>query len=223
MIHILVADDDRHVRELLHHHLQKEGYVALEAADGKEAQAVLEKENIQLAIVDIMMPHVDGYTLCEEIRKYYDIPVILLTAKNQLIDKEKGFLSGTDDYIVKPFEPAEVLFRMKALLRRYEKVNANIIQVGDTTIDRKSFEVKCKNQTILLPLKEFELLSQLASYPGRIFSREELIELIWGIDFTGDDRTVDVHIKRLRDRFSKRTDDFQIKTVRGMGYKLELK
>lgn len=223
MIHILVADDDRHVRELLHHHLQKEGYVVLEAEDGKAAQSILEKENIQLAIVDIMMPHIDGYTLCEEIRKYYDIPVILLTAKNQLIDKEKGFLSGTDDYIVKPFEPAEVLFRMKALLRRYEKVNANIIQLGETTIDRKSFEVRCKEQTILLPLKEFELLSQLASYPGRIFSREELIELIWGIDFTGDERTVDVHIKRLRDRFSKRTEDFQIKTVRGMGYKLELK
>ncbi|PHB80238.1 DNA-binding response regulator, partial [Bacillus pseudomycoides] len=127
------------------------------------------------------------------------------------------------DYIVKPFEPAEVIFRMKALLRRYQMLSADVITLHGTTIDRKSFEVKCNDQTILLPLKEFELLSQLAGYPGRTFSREELIELVWGMDFEGDERTVDVHIKRLRDRFSKRTDDFQIKTVRGLGYKLELK
>lgn len=170
-----------------------------------------------------MMPFVDGYTLCEEIRKYHDIPVILLTAKDQLVDKEKGFISGTDDYIVKPFEPAEVIFRMKALLRRYQMLSADIITLHGTIIDRKGFEVKCNGQTILLPLKEFELLSQLASYPGRTFSREELIELVWGMDFEGDERTVDVHVKRLRDRFSKRTDDFQITTVRGLGYKLELK
>ncbi|PGZ98606.1 DNA-binding response regulator [Bacillus pseudomycoides] len=223
MIHILLADDDLHIRELLRYHLQKEGYTVWEAEDGKVAQSILEKETIHLAIVDIMMPHMDGYTLCEEIRKYYDIPVIMLTAKDQLIDKEKGFSVGTDDYIVKPFEPAEVLFRMKALLRRYQMLNADIIQLHGTIIDRKSYEVRCHEQTILLPLKEFELLSQLASYPGRIFSREELIELVWGVDFAGDERTVDVHIKRLRDRFSKRTDDFQIKTVRGLGYKLELK
>ncbi|MDM5186445.1 response regulator transcription factor [Bacillus sp. DX4.1] len=223
MIHILLADDDKHIRELLHYHLQKEGYKVFGAEDGKVAQSLLEKENIHLAIVDIMMPFIDGYTLCEEIRKYYDIPVILLTAKDQLVDKEKGFISGTDDYIVKPFEPAEVIFRMKALLRRYQMLSADVITLHGTTIDRKSFEVKCNEQTILLPLKEFELLSQLASYPGRIFSREELIELVWGIDFEGDERTIDVHIKRLRDRFSKRTDDFQIKTVRGLGYKLELK
>ncbi|MDM5155397.1 response regulator transcription factor [Bacillus sp. DX1.1] len=223
MIHILLADDDKHIRELLQYHLQKEGYKVFGAEDGKVAQSLLEKENIHLAIVDIMMPFIDGYTLCEEIRKYYDIPVILLTAKDQLVDKEKGFISGTDDYIVKPFEPAEVIFRMKALLRRYQMLSADVITLHGTTIDRKSFEVKCNEQTILLPLKEFELLSQLASYPGRIFSREELIELVWGIDFEGDERTIDVHIKRLRDRFSKRTDDFQIKTVRGLGYKLELK
>ncbi|WP_242222608.1 response regulator transcription factor [Bacillus cereus group sp. BfR-BA-01380] len=223
MIHILLADDDLHIRELLRYHLQKEGYTVWEAEDGKAAQSILEKETIHLAIVDIMMPHVDGYTLCEEIRKYYDIPVIMLTAKDQLVDKEKGFSVGTDDYIVKPFEPAEVLFRMKALLRRYQMLSADVIQLHGTTIDRKSYEVRCHEQTILLPLKEFELLSQLASYPGRTFSREELIELVWGVDFAGDERTVDVHIKRLRDRFSKRTDDFQIKTVRGLGYKLELK
>lgn len=223
MIHILLADDDKHIRELLHYHLQKEGFQVFEAEDGKVAQDVLEKENIHLVIVDIMMPFVDGYTLCEEIRKYHDIPVILLTAKDQLVDKEKGFISGTDDYIVKPFEPAEVIFRMKALLRRYQMLSADIITLHGTTIDRKGVEVKCNGQTILLPLKEFELLSQLASYPGRTFSREELIELVWGMDFEGDERTVDVHVKRLRDRFSKRTDDFQITTVRGLGYKLELK
>ena len=124
---------------------------------------------------------------------------------------------------MKPFEPKEVLFRVKALLRRYKMISSEQIVLHHTVIDRKSYEVKCHDHTIMLPLKEFILLAQLASYPGRIFTREELIELIWGADFEGDVRTVDVHIKRLRERFSKRTDDFSIVTVRGMGYKLEVR
>ncbi|MFD3446529.1 response regulator transcription factor [Microbacteriaceae bacterium 4G12] len=222
MIHILVADDDVHIRELLRHYLQREGYLLFEAEDGVAASDILERERIHLAIVDIMMPNKDGYELCEEIRKYYDIPVIILSAKDQIIDKERGFSAGTDDYLVKPFEPKELLFRVKALLRRYQIVSSEVITLKQTTIDRKSYEVKCNGSTIMLPLKEFELLAQLASYPGRIFTREQLIELIWGVDFEGDVRTVDVHIKRLRERFSKRTDDFTIATVRGMGYKLEV-
>lgn len=168
------------------------------------------------------MPHKDGFQLCEEIRKYYDIPIILLTAKDQLVDKEKGYSVGTDDYLTKPFEPKELLFRIKALLRRYQMVNVEKIVINEITINRKSFEVNCHGKVFMLPLKEFELLSQLASYPERTFSREELIQFIWGADFEGDDRTVDVHIKRLRERFSDYKDDFQIKTVRSVGYKLEV-
>lgn len=220
MITVLIVDDDPHIRELLRFYLRREGYQALEAEDGKKALIVLEKEHIHLAIVDIMMPNMDGYELCKEIRQFYDIPVMMLTAKGEIIDKEKAFLAGTDDYVVKPFEPEEVLFRMKALLRRFHMINQEEIRLGQTVIDRKSYEVHTQGKVIILPLKEFELFAQLASFPNRIFTREQLIELVWGIDFIGNDRTVDVHIKRLRERFSK--DDFTIQTVRGIGYKIEV-
>ncbi|RZT21654.1 response regulator transcription factor [Fictibacillus sp. BK138] len=223
MIHVLIADDDDHIRELLRYHLQSEGYVIYEARDGEEASQILLNSQIHIAVIDIMMPNKDGYQLCEEIRKNYDFPVILLTAKNQLVDKEKGYLVGTDDYLTKPFEPKELLFRIKALLRRYRVVNAEKIFLHKTLIDRKSYEVHSKGKIFMLPMKEFDLLAQLASYPGRVFNREELIHLIWGADFAGDDRTVDVHIKRLRERFKDVTDDFSIQTVRGVGYKLECK
>lgn len=222
MIHILVADDDLHIRELLRHVLNNEGYNVFEAADGKEASSCLMKEQIHLAVIDVMMPNKDGLQLCEEIRKYYDFPVILLTAKDQLHDKEKGYSAGTDDYVTKPFEPKELLFRIKALLRRYHMVNSQVIKLNDTVIDVKSYMVHCGDQMLMLPMKEFELLTQLASFPDRTYSRDELIQLIWGADFTGDDRTVDVHIKRLRERFAEITDDFSIRTVRGVGYKLEV-
>ncbi|MFB7138790.1 response regulator transcription factor [Gottfriedia sp. NPDC056225] len=222
MIRILIVDDDSHIRELLKMYLQSEGYTTFEAANGDEASTLLENQQINLAIVDVMMPGKDGYQLCEEIREYYDFPVILLTAKSELSDKEKGFAVGTDDYLTKPFEPKEILFRIKALLRRYNMISAQKIKLNETVIDRKSYEVYCNGKLLMLPMKEFELLSQLASYPDRIFTRDELIQLIWGADFEGDDRTINVHIKRLRERFSILTDDFSIKTVRGVGYKLEV-
>ncbi|PEL13926.1 response regulator transcription factor [Bacillus sp. AFS017336] len=222
MIRILIVDDDSHIRELLKMYLQSEGYTTFEAANGDEASTLLENQQINLAIVDVMMPGKDGYQLCEEIREYYDFPVILLTAKSELSDKEKGFAVGTDDYLTKPFEPKEILFRIKALLRRYNMISAQKIKLNETVIDRKSYEVYCNGKLLMLPMKEFELLSQLASYPDRIFTRDELIQLIWGADFEGDDRTINVHIKRLRERFSTLTDDFSIKTVRGVGYKLEV-
>ncbi|PGS55878.1 response regulator transcription factor [Bacillus sp. AFS041924] len=222
MIRILIVDDDSHIRELLKMYLQSEGYSTFEAANGDEASALLESRQINLAIVDVMMPGKDGYQLCEEIREYYDFPVILLTAKSELSDKEKGFAVGTDDYLTKPFEPKEICFRIKALLRRYNMISSQKIKLNETVIDRKSYEVYCSGKLLMLPMKEFELLSQLASYPDRIFTRDELIQLIWGADFEGDDRTINVHIKRLRERFSTLTDDFSIKTVRGVGYKLEV-
>ncbi|EIT84867.1 winged helix family two component transcriptional regulator [Fictibacillus macauensis ZFHKF-1] len=221
MIQVLVADDDPHIRELLTFHLQEAGYGVQTACDGEEAMTLLMEGSIELAVVDIMMPKKDGYALCQEIRSVYDVPIILLTAKDELVHKEKGFAVGTDDYMTKPFEIKELLFRMKALLRRYQKVAETKLIIGDTTIDRRRFDVRIGDKQLLLPRKEFQLLFQLASYPGRIFTRDELIQCVWGVDYEGDDRTVDVHIKRLRERFSAKTSAFTILTVRGVGYKLQ--
>lgn len=223
MTTILIVDDDLNILKLLEIHLSEPSYKVFQAKDGMEALGILKNEACDLAVVDVMMPYMDGYALTKEIRKQYDIPVILLTAKNQIEDKEKGFQAGTDDYLVKPFEPKELSFRIKALLRRYDShADESMIHIGSTTINKKNYEVQIGNRTFLLPLKEFELLSYLISNPKQVFSREHLIEQIWGFDFQGDERTVDVHIKRLRERFSKLTDDFQIKTVRGVGYLLEV-
>ncbi|MGE6226375.1 response regulator transcription factor [Paenibacillus chitinolyticus] len=220
--HLLIADDDAHIRELLQFIFKKENYLVSEAANGEEAAALLEREQIHLAVIDVMMPGKNGLELCEEIRSYYDIPVILLTAKGELEDKEKGYLSGTDDYLVKPFEPKELLFRVKALLRRYQLVSSDVITLNRTIIDRKSYEIHMNGETYVIPLKEFELLAQLASQPGRIFTREQLLKLVWGADYEGGSRTIDVHIKRLRERFHDKTSDFVLTTVRGLGYKLEV-
>ncbi|HLS20340.1 MAG TPA: response regulator transcription factor [Bacillota bacterium] len=219
MITILTVDDDAHIRELLRLYIQKEGFHSIEAVDGQHALDILGKERVHLAIVDIMMPNVDGYELCEKIRKQYDIPVMMLTAKRELVDKEKAYLAGTDDYVIKPFEPKEVIFRIKALLRRFQRISEEVIMIGNVAINRKSYAVELNGKTVVLPLKEFELLAQMASYPGRTFTREQLIELVWGSEFSGNDRTVDVHIKRLRERFEDQ-DEFSLETVRGRGYKL---
>lgn len=218
---ILIVDDDPHIRELLRFYLQREGYHAMEAKNGREALELMEAEDVSLAIVDIMMPYIDGYELCEKIRRQYDIPVMMLTAKGELTDKEKAFSAGTDDYIVKPFEPKEVLFRIKALLRRFQVVNEEKIHIGNMVINRKSYQVEAEGRTFILPLKEFELLAQLANFPDRIFTREQLIEYVWGSQYEGTDRTVDVHIKRLRERFPGGAFGFSIETVRGMGYMLK--
>ncbi|NMD72284.1 response regulator transcription factor [Bacillus sp. DNRA2] len=223
MTKILIVDDDINILKLVDIHLSQQGYHVFQAKDGMEALELLKKTRCDLAVLDVMMPFMDGYSLTKEIRTQYDIPVILLTAKSEIEDKEQGFQAGTDDYLVKPFEPKELTFRIKALLRRYEhQLDDSILQIGSTVINKKSYEVQVGKRTLLLPLKEFELLTYLISNPKSVFSREHLIEQIWGLDYEGDERTVDVHIKRLRERFSKLTDDFQIKTVRGVGYLLEV-
>ncbi len=222
MKNLLVADDDANIRTLLRYVLTKEGYRVLEARDGLEAIRLLEETAVDLAVIDIMMPGADGYELCAWIRQHADIPVIMLTARDQLEDKEKGYDRGTDDYLTKPFEPAELVFRVKALFRRYTRTASDRLRLNRIAIDRQNVEVTDGETEFFLPLKEFELLSQLAQFPGRLFSRDELITLVWGADYQGDDRTVDVHIKRLRQRFADYTADFTIKTVRGIGYKLEL-
>lgn len=219
---ILVADDDINIRTLLRHVLTREGYLVVEAGDGREAAGLMEESTVDLAVVDVMMPQMDGLELCQYIRETYDIPIILLTARQQLSDKEQGYLRGTDDYVTKPFEPEELLFRIKALFRRYSVASDDKIRLNKLVIDRKNYEISDGNDVLLLPVKEFELLAQLAQYPGRLFSRSELIELVWGADYEGDERTVDVHIKRLRQRFADYQEDFIIRTVRGIGYKVEM-
>jgi len=220
---VLIADDDPHIRELLRFYLAKEGYHIVAASDGDTAALLLEEDVIHLAIVDIMMPGKSGLELCRQIREFYDIPVIMLTAKGEVRDKEKGFLAGTDDYLTKPFEPTELLYRIKALLRRYQIVNKQVITMNKTVIDRLGHVVKIGDEVVYLPLKEFELLVQLASFPDRTFTRDELLELVWGGDSESESRTIDVHIKRLREKFTDKTDDFVISTVRGLGYKLEVR
>ncbi|NBI28564.1 response regulator transcription factor [Chengkuizengella marina] len=222
MVKVLVADDDESIRHLISLYLSNEGYMILEASDGREALNILGKEKINLAIIDIMMPHINGWVLCKEIRELYEIPVLMVTAKGTTEDKVKGFELGTDDYLVKPFDPMELIVRVKALLRRYKVMHSQIIKIGDIEMDAKTKKVSINGDGLTLPLKEFEVLFQLANYPNQIFTRDQLIEQIWGLDYEGDDRTVDVHIKRLRQRIKEKTDMIQISTIRGLGYRLEV-
>ncbi|MBY0011344.1 response regulator transcription factor [Paenibacillus typhae] len=222
MKRLLVADDDMNIRTLLRHVLLREGYAVAEAENGLQAAELMKASTVDLAVVDVMMPQMDGLELCQYIRETFDIPIILLTARQQLSDKEQGYLRGTDDYVTKPFEPEELLFRIKALFRRYSIASDDKIRLNSILIDRKNYEISDGNEVLLLPVKEFELLAQLAQYPGRLFSRSELIELVWGADYEGDERTVDVHIKRLRQRFADYQNDFVIRTVRGIGYKVDM-
>jgi DNA-binding response OmpR family regulator len=223
MSKILVVDDDAHIRELVRVFLKNDGFEVLEAADGVQALSILESTKVDLAVIDIMMPRIDGWELCEEIKAGFNIPVLMLTAKGETSQKLKGFQLGTDDYLVKPFEPLEMVARVKALLKRYKIEASQILRLGDVTLDQKSYQVVVDGENITLPLKEFELLFKLASYPGRTFSREQLIEDIWGYEFHGNDRTLDVHIYRLRERFPEEKSSFRIATIRGLGYRLEAK
>jgi two-component system, OmpR family, response regulator len=222
MTQILIVDDDPHIRELLRLLLQNEGFEIREAGDGVEALALLESAKADLVILDIMMPNMDGWTLCRELREHYDLPLLMLTAKGETMQKIKGFELGTDDYLVKPFEPLELVVRVKALLKRYRIAASQTVQIGELLLNRKTYEISVGSNSLTLPLKEFELLFKLASYPGKTFSREQLIEQIWGYDYAGDERTVDVHIKRLRERFPEEVHSFKISTVRGLGYRLEV-
>lgn len=203
-------------------YLTRAGYRVFKASDGLEALKSIEGIHIDLAVIDVMMPKMDGFQLTQQLREDFNIPVIMLTAKGEMDDKERGFRSGSDDYVVKPFEPKELLFRIQAVLRRYDKQSEMVIKVGEVIINRKSYEVQVGDQILLMPLKEFELLSLLISRPNQVFTRNYLIENIWGLDFEGDDRTVDVHIKRIRERLTKLTDAVAIVTVRGVGYRLQV-
>lgn len=219
---ILIVDDDKNILDLVRIHLTQAGYQVLKAENAVQALGVLEMEIPDLAVVDVMMPGMNGYELTKRIRDQLDIPVLLLTAKGELEDKEKGFLSGSDDYMVKPFEPKELLFRIAAILRRYDKPSETILRVGSMTINRKSYEVSVGQSILLMPLKEFEVLALLATRPNQVFERADIMEKIWGYDYDGDEQTLNTHIKRIRERLAKFATGVEIVTIRGVGYKLEV-
>jgi len=218
---ILVVDDENDIRELIRFYLLKEGFDVLEASNGEEALVIFENEYIDLGIIDVMMPIMDGFELVEELKSFKDVPVIMLTAKAESKDKLRGFSAGVDDYVVKPFDPSELMARVKAILKRYSINASNIIQIGEVEFDGEKYEIRYLGETIHLPLKQFELVFELVKNPDQIFSREQLIEKIWGMDYDGFDRTVDVHIKRIRENVGH-LPGFKVVTVRGLGYKVEV-
>ncbi len=219
MFNILVADDDKNTRLLLKTVLEAERYVVFTACDGEEALRVMDSEHIDLAVLDIMMPKIDGYQLTEQLRRDNDnLPILMVSAKQLPDDKRRGFMAGTDDYMTKPIDEMELLLRIKALLRRARIANERRIVLGDVVIDYDGLTVSGHGQVQELPQKEFLLLYKLLSYPGKIFTRIQLIDDIWGADTQTGWETVTVHVGRLRRRFEG-WEEFEIVSVRGLGYK----
>ena len=218
---IMVVDDEMHIRELVRFYLDKAGFDTIEAANAEEALDIVENQYIDLAVVDIMMPGMDGFELVEQMRQYREFPVIMLTAKSQSKDKLRGFSLDIDDYVTKPFDPDELMARVKTILKRYSINSSNVVKIADVIFDGDKYEVRYQDQIIHLPLKQFELAFELAKNPNQIFTREQLIEKIWGMDYDGFDRTVDVHIKRIRENLGH-LPGFKVVTVRGLGYKIEV-
>ena len=223
MFKILIAEDDRELRQLFAHVLTKNGYTVLGVSNGEEALVALEQSYYDLIISDIMMPKMDGYERVRSIRESgSSIPIMMITAKDAFDDMRLGFLTGSDDYMVKPINIGEMVLRVSALLRRAQMASERRQVIGGTVMECDSLSVTVDGESMVLPQKEFMLLYKMASFPGRIFTRQQLMDDIWGIDTHTDPRTVDVHINRLRDRF-RENQDFEIITVRGIGYKAERK
>lgn len=219
MFNILVVEDDHTLRQLFCTVLTRNGYRALSAEDGEAALTLLDKEYIDLIICDIMMPHMDGYELTRTLREAnYNLPILMVTAKESFTDKQRGYLVGIDDYMVKPIDVNEMILRVGALLRRAKIVSDRKIVCGHSILEYDSLTVVQQDERIVLPQKEFYLLYKLLSYPNKIFTKQQLMDEIWGMDTESDEHTVVVHINRLRDRF-KGCPDFEIITVRGLGYK----
>ncbi len=222
MFSILVVEDDEILNKMICAKLQQESYRVFTSFDGKQALDLLDKEHIDLIISDIMMPNMNGYQLAKELRDAeYTIPILMITAKNQFEDMEKGFRAGTDDYMIKPISMRELVLRVKALLRRAQIANEKKLVVGDTLLDYNALTVKVHDEIFEMPPKEFYLLFKLLSNPNKIFTRQELLDEIWGMDTDVDDRTIDSHIKKLRRKFEHCTD-FEIVTIRGLGYKAKI-
>ncbi|MBQ7872421.1 MAG: response regulator transcription factor [Clostridia bacterium] len=220
MFKILIAEDDRELRQLFSHILTKNGYFTYGVSNGKEALDALDKEYYDLIISDIMMPVMDGYELVKSLRSSgSNTPIMMITAKDAFDDMRQGFAYGTDDYMVKPININEMVLRVEALLRRSKMINDRRLIFGKTILELDSLTVYSEKENLVLPQKEFMLLYKMASFPGKIFTRHQLMDEIWGYDNDSDTHTIDVHIARLRDRFKNNTD-FKIVTMRGVGYKV---
>ena len=219
MFAILVVEDDKTLNKMICAKLKQEAFHAFSAFDGEEAIKILDEEHIDLLISDIMMPNMNGYELVQELRHArYEVPVLMITAKDQIEDMEKGFTAGTDDYMIKPINMREMILRIKALLRRAQIANEKKIVIGNTILDYDALTVTTAEESIQLPPKEFFLLFKLLSNPNKIFTRLDLMDEIWGMETEVDERTVDSHIKKIRRKFEN-NPDFEIVTIRGLGYK----
>lgn len=224
---ILVVDDDTNICELLRLYLEKEGYVVKIVNDGVSAINAFKQENPDLTLLDIMIPKFDGWQVCREIRKFSDKPIIMLTAKGETFDKVLGLELGADDYVTKPFDTKEVVARIKAVLRRTapasDTSDVKEVNYDKLSINLTNYEMKVNGVSVDTPPKELELIYHLASNPNRVFTRDQLLDEVWGFDYYGDSRTVDVHIKRLREKLEGVSDKWELKTVWSVGYKFETK
>ena len=224
---ILIVDDDLNICELLRLYLEKDGFETIVANDGQQAIILSQKSNPDLILLDIMLPKLDGWQVCREIRKSSETPIIMITAKGETFDKILGLELGADDYVCKPFDAKEVIARIKAVLRRIsDKNKANAVK--EVTFDRlkinlTNYELVVNGVQIDTPPKELELVYHLASNPNRVYTRDQLLDEVWGFDYYGDSRTVDVHIKRLREKLENISPEWSLKTVWGVGYKFEVK
>ena len=223
--HVLIVDDDVNICELQRLYLEKENFQVTVCYDGKKAIELFKERAPDIVILDIMLPSMDGWEVCREIRKFSAIPIIMLSAKDETFNKVLGLELGADDYMVKPFEPKELIARIRAVLRRFGRQDDSPEQVifPGLVINKSNYSVKFNGNDIDMPPKELELLFFIASNPNKVYTREQLLENVWGFDFFGDTRTVDVHIKRLREKFELGEYKWQIKTVWGVGYKFEVK
>lgn len=223
---VLIVDDDENVHEFLSLYLKKEGYNVVSAFNGKEAIKLFHEASPSIIILDIMMPEIDGLDTCKAIRKESKVPIIMLTARGEDFDKILGLEIGADDYITKPFNPKEVAARIKAVLRRVEDISREpnkVLHYNGLEINLSDYIVKIKGEAAVFTSKEIEILWALANKPGRVFSREQLLELVWGCEYSGDTRTIDTHIKRIRAKLNIQDDNpWDIKTVWGIGYKFEV-
>lgn len=225
-IKILVVDDEEKIRSLVKMYLQREGFKIDEAADGDEALTKIKKTDYNLVVLDLMLPMIDGMAVCREVRSFSDVPIIMLTAKGDEVDKLVGFEMGADDYVVKPFSPREVVARVKALLKRTKgnkmEQKTEKLEFPGLIMEMESRRVFVEGKEITLTPKEYDLFYYLASNKGRVFSREKILEEVWGYDYFGDLRTVDTHIKNLREKIAANSDRKYIHTVWGVGYKFEV-
>ena len=223
---VLVVDDDSNICELLRLYLEKNGFSVITCADGKSAVDIEKKEKPDIMLLDIMLPGYDGWQVCREVRKSSNVPIIMITAKSETFDKILGLELGADDYVSKPFDAKEVVARVKAVLRRThgeEKEQSDVVRYDKLVINITNYELIVDGKSIDTPPKELELIYHLASNPNRVFTRDQLLDEVWGFDYYGDSRTVDVHVKRIREKLENVSDEWCLKTVWGVGYKFEAK